>query len=112
MPGFLAGAKPNEVLLLDETAEKLFQRVTAGPSDANHTADDDAAMLTRLVNDLNRLFRQCHDDQFLPHDLGSKNHKYTHKHPYLQDSNPVLNRRCIFCAWPRSASVRISRFAS
>ena len=76
MPGFLAGAKPNEVLLLDETAEKLFQRVTAGPSDANHTADDDAAMLTRLVSDLNCLFRQCHDDQFFPLDLGSKNHKY------------------------------------
>lgn len=76
MPGFLAGAKPNEVLLLDETAEKLFQRVAAGPSDANHAADGDAAMLTRLVKDLNRLFRECRDDQFFPLDLGSKNHKY------------------------------------
>ena len=43
----------------------------------------DAAMLTRVVSDLNCLFRQCHDDQFFPLDLGSKNHKYTHKHPYL-----------------------------
>jgi hypothetical protein len=29
-----------------------------------------------VVSDLNCLFRQCHDDQFFPLDIGSKNHKY------------------------------------
>ena len=46
IPGTLAGAIPDKVPLLHETAEMLFQRVAVGPGDADHVTNGDAPSRT------------------------------------------------------------------
>jgi hypothetical protein len=61
-----------KVPLFHETAKMVFQSVAAGTGDVNHIPDGDAAMLARMIENLNGQLGQRGDHQFFPLHLGGQ----------------------------------------
>lgn len=72
VPGCSPATLPKQIALFDELTQLLFERVSAGAREFDDVAHAHTAMLTGVIQNSHRQFRQGRKDQFLTLNLGGQ----------------------------------------